>query len=167
MMISANMNTKLNEQITAEFHAAHSYLAMACVFDRLGLRVLRDRFTEQYREECNHAMKILRYVQEVGGHAVLEGIPKPRGDYPSVEAIVATAVQNEIEISRRINGIVDLADTERDYATRSFLEWFIDEQVEEVSSMTDLLNLVKLGGENLLQIELRVQQLMAQEAKKG
>lgn len=166
MMISKPMNDKLNDQIAAEFHAAHSYLAMACVFDRMGLRVLRDRFVEQYREECTHALKILHYLQEVGGHVVLEEIPKPRTEYKSVEITVAAALQNEIEITKKINAIVDLADSEKDYATRSFLEWFIDEQVEEVSAMTELLNLVKLGGDNLLQVELRVQQMMAQDKDK-
>ncbi len=163
MMISTTMNAKLNDQIGAEFAAAHAYLAMACDFDRMALKALAKRFLKQHDEECEHAMKILHYVQEVGGTVSLDAIAKPKKDYKNMEAIVSTALQNELDITAKINDLMTLAESEKDYATRSFLQWFVDEQVEEVSSMTDLLNIVKLAGENMLQVESLVRHQMLAE----
>ncbi len=153
MMISRAMNAKLNEQVTAEFSAAHMYLAMMSVFERMGLKVLAGRFREQHEEELEHALKIIDYVNEVGGTVALEAVPKPKGDFKSVEAIVETALEGEKKVTRMINELAALADSEKDYATRSFLNWFIDEQVEEVSTMTELLAVVQLAGTNVLQVE--------------
>ena len=163
MMISTAMNAKLNDQIGAEFAAAHAYLAMSCAFDRMALKVLAKRFLNQHDEERGHAMKILHYVLEVGGTVSLEAIAKPKKDYKNMEAIVSTALQNEKDITTKINDLMTLAGSEKDYATSSFLQWFVDEQVEEVSSMTDLLNVVKLAGDNMLQVEALVRHQMLEE----
>ena len=156
MMISKAMNDLLNKQVSVEFAAAHKYLAMCCQFDALGLKVLRKRFFQQYEEECAHAIKILNYVLEVGGTAAVEGVAKPKGGYKTVESIVEAAVEGELEVTRLINELVALAEKENDYATRSFLTWFVDEQVEEVASMSDLLRLVQLSKGNYLQVETRI-----------
>ena len=163
MMISTTMNAKLNDQMTAEFGAAHAYLAMACIFDNMSLKALAARFFKQYAEELEHAMRIVRYALEVGGTVALDGVAKPKTDYKNVEGIVATALQNEKDITAKINDLVALADKEKDYATRSFLQWFVDEQVEEISTMSELLNLVKLAGNNVLQVEAVVRHLMLAE----
>jgi len=163
MMISTTMDAMLNDQIGAEFAAAHAYLAMACVFDNMSLKALSGRFFKQYNEELEHAMRIVRYVLEVGGTVTLDAIAKPKKDYKNAEAIVSTAVQNEMDITAKINDLVTLAEKERDYATRSFLQWFVDEQVEEVSTMTELLNVVKLAGNNVLQVEAAVRHQMLAE----
>ncbi len=160
MMISDTMNGKLNEQIAAEFSAAHAYLAMACSFEQMGLKFLAKRFLAQHDEEREHAMKILHYVQEVGGEVRLGAIPKPVGDFTTVESIVQAALESERRVTGTINDLVALAESEKDYATRSFLNWFVDEQVEEESSMAELLQLVQLAGDNVLQIEARVRHEM-------
>lgn len=159
-MISKAMNAKLTEQITAEFAASHAYLAMASVFDRMGLKILRKRFLEQSQEEREHAMEILAYVMEVGGSISLDAVAKPKADYKDARAIIQAALESEQNVTRMINDLVALADKENDYATRSFLTWFVDEQVEEVASMTDLLNLVDLADGNMLQVENRVRHEM-------
>jgi len=156
MMISAKMNKALNQQITAEFGAVHAYLAMACRFNGMGLKILAAKFFVQADEEREHAMKIVRYVLEVGGTVTLDAIPKPAGQFDDVKSIVGAALESEKNITERINTLVGLAESEKDYATRSFLQWFVDEQVEEVSSMTDLLTLVEMAGDNVLQVEARV-----------
>ena len=130
MMISKTMNTRLNDQITAEFSAAHAYLAMTCAFQRMGLRILAKRFESQYEEELEHGMKIVHYLGEVGGTVALEAIPKPKADYKNPESIVRAALESEKNVTRMIHELVALADSENDYATRSFLNWFVDEQVE-------------------------------------
>ena len=160
MMISETMNAKLNEQVAAELSAAHAYLAMACSFDRKGLKILAQLFLKQHDEEREHAMKIVKYLQEVGGIVVLGAVPAPKSDFANTEVIVETALKGEKKITEMINDLVALADKENDYATRSFLNCFVDEQVEEVASMTGLLGLVRLAGDNILQVEARVRHQM-------
>lgn len=160
-MISKTMNQKLNEQITTEFAASHAYLAMACGLEQMSLKILAKWFHAQHNEEREHAMKIVNYVKEVGGKVTLDAIVKPEGDYNNVEEIVKAALASELKVTDSINDLVALADSEKDYATRSFLNWFVDEQVEEVSKMTELLNLVQLAGDNLLAVESFVRHEMA------
>lgn len=160
MMISEKMNKALNEQVTAEFAAVHKYLAMACRFDEMGLKILAKKFVAQSDEERGHAMKIVRYVLEVGGSISLEAIPEPEGKFKDVKSIVSAALKSEKDITERINKLMGLAESEKDYASRSFLQWFVDEQVEEVSSMIDLLALVEMAGENVLLVETRVRHEM-------
>lgn len=159
MMISEQMNAKLNEQITHELEAARAYLAMACMFDGLGLKALHTRFREQADEENGHAMKILEYVLEVGGRVTLAALAAPRSQYGSVPEAIETALKQEKTVTSQIHALVELADTEKDHATRSFLQWFVDEQVEEVAAMEHMLQIAKLAGENLLQLDAYVRHL--------
>ncbi len=161
MMISETMNKHLNDQIALEFQAAHNYLAMACAFDQMGLPFLAKKFVGQSDEERSHGMKILGYIQEVGGLPVLTDISTPKADFKSIEEIVKAALASEMNVTKKVNDLVDAAQEEKDHATGSFLQWFVDEQVEEVSSMTDLLTLVKLAGTHVLQVEARVRHEMA------
>ncbi len=159
-MISETMNVKLNEQITAELAAAHQYLAMACELDRMGFKILARKFQAQCDEERQHAMKIVQYVNLAGGGVKLEAIAKPTASHGTVKEIVQAALEGEKTITRKIHDLVAVAEAEKDYATRSFLNWFVDEQVEEVSAMDELLKLVELAGENILQVEARVRHEM-------
>ncbi len=153
MMISANMNGKLNEQVTAEFAAAQKYLAMACALEAKGLKYLSKRFVDQYEEERKHGMKIVRYLLEVGAAVTLDALPKPTPDTSSLKSIVQAALDGERDITRRIHELVAQAEAEKDYSTLEFLQWFVDEQVEEVSTMVQLLKIVELAGPNVLQVE--------------
>ena len=159
-MISSAMNTKLNEQVTAEFAASHKYLSMACAFERMGLKNLKARFLKQFQEETGHAMKILRFVEEVGGTVAVDAVPKPQGDFQSALAIAEAAVASEVAITKRIHDIVALAINEKDYTTQSFMQWFVNEQVEEISTMTDIQTWVRLAGQNLLQADSMVRHSM-------
>lgn len=160
MMISKKMNEALNEQVGIEFLASHAYLAMACAADAMGLKIVCEFFMKQSEEEREHALKIVNYLRDVGATATFGGIEKPAGSFDSLEALAQAALDNELDVTRRINELVSMAEAEKDYATRSFLEWFVDEQVEEVASMTDLLQLVKLSKGNLLQVEMRIRHQM-------
>ncbi len=158
MTISEKMNQALNHQITNELAASHTYLSMSQCFDKMGLKVFAKRFFDQAEEERNHAMRIIKYTQDVDGTVVLGAIPKPRTDYTNVEAIVAFALEAENEVTRQVNELVAAAETENDYATRSFLHWFLDEQVREAAAMHEILQLVRLAGEsNMLVLEARLE----------
>ncbi len=162
MMIPQPVVDKLNEQIANEFGAAHNYLAMACRFDELGLKKLSEFFFRQSDEEREHGRKILDYVLEVGANVKLQPTPEPTGDMSSARSIVSSALEQEKEVTRQINEIAATAEANKDFATRSFINWFIDEQVEEVSTMSELLDLVELAGDShLLQVEMRVAKMLA------
>jgi len=161
MLISKTMNDRLNQQVTVEFSAAHMYLAMACAFDAMGLKIMAQRFLQQDEEERGHAMKLLKYIMDVGGRVALEGIPASSADLSTAQSIVQASLDAELKVTRDYNEMTALAEQEKDYATRSFLQWFVDEQVEEVSSMSDLLRLIEMAKGNMLQVELRVAHLMA------
>lgn len=162
MLITDAMNKKLNEQIANELNASYHYLSMACRFDHMGLRIFAARFEQQSDEERGHALRILKYIQDVGGEVSLAALARPRDDYNSVLSIVQAALDSEMNVTRQINDLVALADQQNDYATRSFLQWFVDEQIEEVRSMTDLLQLVKMAGESsALLVEARLMKMMA------
>lgn len=161
MMISKKMNKRLNGQITNEFFAAHTYLDMSCAFCDIGLNIMAKWFRHHGDEERRHAMKILEYVHEVGAKVRLDAIPRPADRPATPQAMVQAALDHELLVTQQINDLVSLADTEKDYATRSFLQWFVDEQVEEVSVVTELLQLIELAdGKNMLQVEARVAKML-------
>lgn len=157
MMISPLMNKALNEQVTNELGASHRYLAMAYSFDHMGLKIFAQHFIRQSNEERMHAMKIAKYISDVGGQVVIGPIAAAQGDFSSAKTIVKGALDSELTVTRQINDLVALSESEKDYATNSFLKWFVDEQVEEVSSMTELLQLVTMAGDsNLFAVETRL-----------
>lgn len=153
MLISKTMNARLNEQVGNEMLASQTYLSMACQFAGMGLKVLAADFRRQTEEERMHALKIVDYILDVGGEVQLPAIDAPTRSYKSVLAAFEAALSHELKVTKQINDIATLAESEKDHATRSFIQWYVDEQVEEVASMTDLVQLAKLAGDNLLQIE--------------
>ncbi len=162
MMISSKMVASLNKQIANEMAASHKYLAMSYCFEDMGLRIFAKRFMQQADEERGHALKIAQYIQDVGGKVSIDKLDKPKADYKSAKQIVQAAVDSELTVTKQINDLMAQADKEKDYATRSFLKWYVDEQVEEVSTMTDLLKLVTMAGEQyLFQVEGRLAAMMA------
>jgi len=162
MLISTKMNQALNQQIGNELNAAHKYLAMAYAFDGMGLKIFAKRFLQQADEERGHGLKIARYLIDVGAKVQFGAIAQPRESYPTVRSALEAALESELTVTRQINDLVAQAESEKDYATRSFLQWFVDEQVEEVASVTEMLQLVSLAGEqNVFQVENRIARMMA------
>lgn len=167
MMISQAMNDRLNHQITNEFSASRNYLAMMCSFDNQGLKMLASRFREQSDEEREHAGKLIDYVLEVGGAVTLEALPAPHTHFSTPGDAIKAAADHEREVTRQINELMSFAETEKDYATRGFLQWFVNEQVEEVSTMEHLYSIAKLAGNDLLQLESYVRHMAMMKAGGG
>ncbi|MBI5154371.1 ferritin [Candidatus Poribacteria bacterium] len=156
-MISERMQKALNEQIVNELFASNSYLGIAAFMDSLGLKVLAEHFFKQSAEERGHALRILKYLLDVSAAVRIRPIPGSKGGYASVEEAVRTSLEQEITVTGQINDLMTLAHEEKDYATASFLRWFVDEQVEEQATMSDLLQLVQMAGDtNLLLVEDRL-----------
>jgi ferritin len=154
MLISQKMNAAINEQIGREFGAFLQYIAIAAHFDAQTLPRLAKHFYRQADEERDHAMRFVRYLVEAGGTAAIPAVAAPKGTFTSAEQAVQLSLDWEEEVTRQIHNLVTLAASERDYTTQSFLQWFVDEQLEEVSSMSQLLSVVRRAGEaNLLLVE--------------
>lgn len=161
MMLSKSMNDALNEQIVNELGACMAYRQMAFEFDDMGLKVFAAKFHAQADEEHDHAMRIARFISDRSGKVRIGAIPQQDSEHSSARQMVEAALASEIRVSEQIHGLVEQADAEKDHATRSFLKWFVDEQVEEVATMTDLLQLVKMAGEaNLFLAEQRLDDIM-------
>lgn len=158
MMISKKMADKLNLQVKYEFESYWIYLAMAFSFETMGLKGFAKWFFAQADEEKEHAMKIAKYILDQGAEVKLDSIPEPKTTYRSAKEICQAAVDHEIKITKDINNLVTLARTEKDYATETFLHWFVDEQVEEVASTTEVLNMVEMAStpKHLFMLENRL-----------
>ncbi|MDX6554477.1 MAG: bacterioferritin [Miltoncostaeaceae bacterium] len=154
MPIDASVAEALNAQLGRELGAHLQYLAVSSHFDAEGLPELKGFFAAQAAEEHMHAMKFLAYLQDVGAKVEIPAMPAPRASFESAEEAVALSLDWEERVTEDINAIVDLAIERRDHATQTFLQWFVTEQVEEVSTMGELLQVIRRAGEtNLLLVE--------------
>jgi ferritin len=144
----------LNAQLGRELEAHLQYLSISSWFDAEGLPELTKFFAAQAAEEHVHAMKFLDYVQDIGGPVVIPALAAPKPSFESAEEAVTASLEWENAVTAQINAIMDLAIERRDHATQAFLQWFVSEQVEEVSTMTELLQVTRRAGEgNLLLLE--------------
>lgn len=154
MQISKAMVDLLNEQIAHELIASNQYLQIATYFDGEALRKLSEFFYKQSEEEREHALKFVHYMTEVGADVRILEIPAASYDIKSAEHAFQVSLDWEKEVTRRIHAMMDLAVSEKDYASQAFLQWFVTEQVEEESSMETMLQIVQKAGEkNLLMVE--------------
>jgi ferritin len=143
----------LNEQISNEFAAHQQYVAAAVYYDAETLPRLAAFFYRQALEEREHAMMMIRYLLDVGEQVHIPDIKAQRTSFDDGSAPVRMALQQEQRVSDEIFGLFELARDLKDYRAEQFLQWFVKEQVEEVSLMSDLLNVVERSKDNLLLAE--------------
>lgn len=153
-MISQALTDAINAQVGREFGASMQYIQIASYFDEQALDLTAKLFFEQADEERDHAMKLLRYVLEAGGAVQIPAIDAPTHFFTSAEEAVGLALTWEKEVTQQINHLMDIAVSEHDYLARQFLDWFVNEQLEEVGKMDKLLKIVRgVGGRNLYMLE--------------
>ena len=155
-MLNKTLQDAINEQIAYELYSSNAYLGVASYMDSLGLKVLAAHFMTQSDEERMHAKKFMHYLMEVGATVQVGAIDACASHFDSVEAAVKASLDQEMRVTERINGLMGLAHEQKDYATASFLKWFVDEQVEEQATMNDLLMMVRHAGPHLLLVEDRL-----------
>ncbi|MFV0366528.1 MAG: ferritin [Mangrovibacterium sp.] len=143
-MLTKKMLTALNEQINAELHSAYLYLSMSTWLEEKGLSGFANWMRVQYEEETAHAMKILDFVQERGERVLLTPIAAVDQNFDSVLAVFEKTLAHEQLVTSLINNLVDVASEEKDHATRNFLQWFVDEQVEEEAAASAILDDLRL-----------------------
>jgi len=161
MLISDRMNAAINEQIGSEFSAGLHYVAIATYFDTESLPELAAHFYRQAEEERAHAMRFVRYLVTARGSVHIPAIPEARSRFSSAEEAVRQALEGETTVTHQINALVDLAIQESDHSTRNCLQWFVTEQLEEMSSMETLLKIIQRAGKGGL---LHVEEYLARRA---
>lgn len=164
MLISERMTAALNEQIGREFGASLQYVNIAAYFAEQNLPVLSAHFYRQAEEERAHALRIVRYVTDAGGHVAVPAVPGPKTQFGAAEEAVKLSLEWEQEVTRQIHRLMELAIKENDYTTQQMLQWFVEEQLEEVASMEELLSVVRRAGEGGL---LLVEEFLARKGRAG
>ena len=145
-MISKKMTAALNDQLNFEFHSAYLYLGMAAYASSLGLNGFAGWFKTQAKEEMEHGMKFYHYIQEQGGEVALEDVAAPGVKFISAAGLFEQSLTHEKKVTLRIANLMAAAKKEDDYATESFLLWFLNEQVEEEAQLADILQKLAIGG---------------------
>jgi len=154
MLISKELNAAINEQVGREFLASHQYVNIAAYFESIPLKIVAELFYKQSEEERGHAMKFIDYLVDAGGEVKIPAIPAPQSLFKSVEEAVKLSLDWEVEVTNRINDLMSMAIDQKDYMAQDMLRWFVTEQLEEVSSMDNLLRVVRLAGErNIIMLE--------------
>ena len=139
MKLPETVQAALNKQINAELGAFYTYLSMCAWFEANDLAGFAAWMRNHANEEMTHAMKIYDYVNERGGQVKLMAIGAPTTEWGSIQAVIEDALKHEEHVTKLIYELNDVADDADDYATESFLQWFVDEQVEEEKIVSDLL----------------------------
>ena len=153
MLISKELEASMNEQIGREFGASLQYVNIATYFDSDSLPELAAFFYRQADEEKMHAMKFAHYIVEAGGQVRIPDVAGPEHDFASAKEAAQAALNWEVEVTNQINALMDLAIEQNDHIAQDFLRWFVSEQLEEVSTMDTLLQVITRAGDNMLWVE--------------
>jgi ferritin len=141
------MTEAINEQINRELFSEYLYISMQAWFADQSLDGMANWMDAQGKEERFHAMKFFNYLVERGARVKLKAIDEPTYEFENPIQAFEMALEHEKFISKSINELMDLAIKENDHATRSFLQWYVDEQVEEESSVDRIVNMLKMVGD--------------------
>ncbi len=164
-MLSEKIQEALNAQITLEATASANYLAMASWCDREGLNGCAAFFYAQSDEERMHMLKIVHYVNEMDGHALIPAVAKPQSEFESIQKIFQTVYEQEQEVTASINNLMSMSQNEHDHATTVFLQWYVAEQREEEAQVRDILDKIKLigaGSQSLYYIDKELERINKQ-----
>ncbi|NHM07821.1 ferritin [Flavobacterium sp. CYK-4] len=147
-MLSKNIETALNKQIRIEAESSQVYLSMACWAEVQGLEGVAQFMYRQSDEERMHMLKLIKYVNERGGHASITDLKAPKAVFGTFKEMFTELYQHELFVSNSINELVHVAFDEKDYATHNFLQWYVAEQIEEEAQAKTILDKINLIGDD-------------------
>ena len=147
-MISKKMQDALNKHLNEEFYSSYLYLSMAAYFEEQNFKGFANWFKIQSQEEYGHAMKFYAFIIQTGGDVTLKEITAPKTNWKSVMEAFKDTLAHENKITGLIHKLVDLAMQSKDYATNNFLQWFVNEQVEEVATVEEIIHKLEMIGDN-------------------
>ncbi len=166
-MLSQAMQAAINEQIKQEFYSAYLYLSMSSYCESSNLPGFAGWMRVQYQEEVLHALKLFDFVNDRGGRAILTAIDQPPSEFQSTLDIFQQALAHEQAVTGMINNLYALAVRENDYATQVLLQWFISEQVEEEKTASNIVEQLKMIGNNGSALLILDRELAARGGAKG
>ena len=152
-MAATRFVDQLNVQIGNEFAAHQQYVAIAVHFDALTMPRMASFFYRQAVEEREHAMMMVQYLIDADARVTIPGVAAPVTTFETLEEPIALALEQERRVTEQVNELTGIARDERDFASDQFMQWFIKEQVEEVSTMSDLLTVVRRSKDDIEDIE--------------
>jgi ferritin len=148
-MLSKSIQDALNKQVQMEAESSQAYLAMASWTEiQPGLEGVSNFFYQQSDEERQHMLKLVRFINERGGYAMVPALEQPMVTFPSVKKLFEEYLKHELKVSDSINDLVHLSLTEKDYATHNFLQWYVNEQIEEERVARTLNDKLELIGDD-------------------
>ncbi len=159
MVFDRKIQDAMNEQINEEFYSAYLYLSMSAFFEAQNLPGCAHWMRKQGEEEMGHAMKFFDFIHDRGGQVELKAVKQPPADFESPLKAFEMALEHERHISERIHNLYSLATAANDYASEVMLQWFIQEQVEEEKTASEIIQQLKRVGDNgsaLLMIDARL-----------
>ena len=162
MLINDKINAAFNDQVGHELGNSNQYVAIASYFEAQSLLGLAKLFFKQADEERDHAMRFVKFILDAGGQVAIPAIPAPQNKFRSAEEAVGLTLEAETRTTDQINDLMTLAIAEQNYIAQNFLQWFVNEQLEEVSSAQTWVDVVKRAGPGGL---LMVEAYLVHEAK--
>lgn len=162
-MLKEKVEKALNNQLLIEADYSQIYLAMASWAETQGLKGTAQFLYKHSDEERIHMLKLVRYINERGGKAIIPAMPKPAIDFKTLNNLFQTLLNHEIMVSAKINDLVDVCLKEKDYTTQNFLQWYVSEQIEEealAKTIIDKLNMIGSDKSGLYMFDKDVEALI-------
>jgi ferritin len=166
-MLTEKVEKALNRQIRIEAESSQVYLSMASWAEVKGLEGIARFMYKHSDEERMHMLKLVKYVNERGGHAIVTALDAPKTDFGSFQKMFKELLEHEIFVSQSINDLVHITLEEKDYATHNFLQWYVAEQIEEEALARTILDKINLIGNDkggLYLFDRDVQQIAVESA---
>jgi len=168
-MLSTKLSVALNKQIQFEGSSSQYYLAMASWAETQGLNGVASFLFTHSDEERMHMLKLIKFVNERGGHGLVPVLPQPPAIFKSVKAVFEEILKHEIKVTAEINNLVEITLKEKDYTTHNFLQWYVGEQLEEEALARRIVDKLKLIGDDkggLYFFDRDMEGMAAEESKK-
>jgi len=147
-MLNAKIQDALNKQLNAELFSSYLYLSMAAYFESKTLPGMAGWMRVQAQEELMHALKFYGFINQRNGRVALTSVDAPQTEWANPLAVFEQSQQHEKKVTGLINSLVELAAAEKDHATEAFLQWFVNEQVEEEASVLTIVDRLKMVGDS-------------------
>ena len=147
-MLSPVIEEALNNQVVIEAQSSQVYLSMACWAETQGFEGVAQFMYAHSDEERMHMLKLVKFINERGGHAKVSALTAPPVEFGSFKEMFQDLLNHEIAVSESINNLVDISLQEKDYATHNFLQWYVSEQIEEEALARNILDKIKLIGDD-------------------
>ncbi len=147
-MLSKTIEKELNEQVRIEAESSQIYLAMASWSEIHGLEGISKFLYVQSDEERTHMLRLIKYINERGGHARVSQLKEPKLNFSSFQEMFQEVYNHEVFVSNSINELVHISLEEKDYATHNFLQWYVSEQIEEEAQAKLILDKINLIGDD-------------------